>query len=378
MQYDEKGVLRPCAFYSCKNNPAECNYPIYDKEMLAIIKCLREWDAELRSVGRFAIITDHRNLEYFMTVRRLSERQIRWSITLSQYDFVITYRPGKANVQADALSRREQDLPCSPRDERLQHRYGQLLYPGEDGYVPSASSVRLGAVNDDQDEAADDAISEASDDSSSDEPGSFDDANSTPSNTSADAPTNGLDDSTPDTLEEDGIVVGTPPGDRIKELWAQALTSDRDYSRIKRAIQEGERQFPTGLDEAVRVSMSDCTVDEEGFVLYRNRRWVPNSELLRTAIIQQLHDSSITMHPGKNLMIGLVARQFFWPNYVEYVRRFVRNCDVCGRSIIWRDRKQGLLRPLPIPDRQWREIAMDFVGPLPASYGYKWICVITD
>ena len=40
MQYDEQGVLRPCAFLSKRNLPAECNYPIYDKELLAIVKCL--------------------------------------------------------------------------------------------------------------------------------------------------------------------------------------------------------------------------------------------------------------------------------------------------------------------------------------------------
>jgi len=74
-QYGEDGLLRPCAFYSRKNAPAECNYEIYDKEMLAIINCLQEWDAELRSVKQFQIRTDHKNLQYFMTVRKLTERQ---------------------------------------------------------------------------------------------------------------------------------------------------------------------------------------------------------------------------------------------------------------------------------------------------------------
>ena len=77
MQYNNSGVLRPCAFMSKKNLPAECNYPIYDKELLAIIKCLREWSSELRSVPEFKVLTDHRALEYFATVRKLSERQVR-------------------------------------------------------------------------------------------------------------------------------------------------------------------------------------------------------------------------------------------------------------------------------------------------------------
>ncbi len=75
-------VWRPCAYYLKKNAPAECNYKIYDKEMLVIIQCLKEWDAELRSVSSFQIHTDHKNLKYFMTVRKLTEQQMRWSLIL--------------------------------------------------------------------------------------------------------------------------------------------------------------------------------------------------------------------------------------------------------------------------------------------------------
>ncbi len=46
-------VWRLCIYYSKKNAPAECNYEIYDKEMLIIIQCLKEWDAELSSVSSF-------------------------------------------------------------------------------------------------------------------------------------------------------------------------------------------------------------------------------------------------------------------------------------------------------------------------------------
>ena len=106
-QVDDEGVIRPCAFFSKKNAPAECNYEIYDKEMLAIVRCLEEWDAELRSVKSFEIRSDHKNLEYFIIVRKLTERQMRWSLILSRYNFTISYLPGKQNSRADALSRRE-------------------------------------------------------------------------------------------------------------------------------------------------------------------------------------------------------------------------------------------------------------------------------
>ena len=46
---------------------------IYDKKMLTIIRCFQKWDAELRNV-KFEIRIDHKNLEYFMTVKVLSEK----------------------------------------------------------------------------------------------------------------------------------------------------------------------------------------------------------------------------------------------------------------------------------------------------------------
>lgn len=52
-QYDDKGLLRPCAYFSKQNAPAECNYPIYGKDLLAVVRCLEVWDAELRSVEQF-------------------------------------------------------------------------------------------------------------------------------------------------------------------------------------------------------------------------------------------------------------------------------------------------------------------------------------
>jgi hypothetical protein len=119
MQVCENGAIRPCAFFSKKNGPAECNYEIYDKEMLAIVRSLEEWDSELRSVQQFEIRTDHKNLEYFMTARKLTERQMRWSLILSRYNFTISYIPGKDNERADALSRREQDTPKDVDDDRL-------------------------------------------------------------------------------------------------------------------------------------------------------------------------------------------------------------------------------------------------------------------
>ena len=119
---------RPVAFFSAKHNPAECNYDIHDKELLAIIKCMKEWHSELRGLAKpFEILTDHKNLEPFTVKKILTERQVRWSEFLSQFNFRLSYRPGKDAIVPDALSRREQDLPKDQNDSRLVERQRTLL-----------------------------------------------------------------------------------------------------------------------------------------------------------------------------------------------------------------------------------------------------------
>ena len=91
--------------------PAECNYTIHDKELLAIIRAFEGWRAELEGLQQpLQVYSDHKALEYFMTTKNLSARQARWAELLSRYHFTIMYRLGKKNSRADALSRKEDDV----------------------------------------------------------------------------------------------------------------------------------------------------------------------------------------------------------------------------------------------------------------------------
>ncbi|KAI0991156.1 hypothetical protein K3495_g17031, partial [Podosphaera aphanis] len=106
LQPDDVGNWKPVAFFSRKMSPAESNYEIYDKELLAIVQAFEEWRPELEgSPDSIEVVTDHKALEYFMKSRLLSRRQARWSEFLSRFNFKICYRPGAQNGPADALSR---------------------------------------------------------------------------------------------------------------------------------------------------------------------------------------------------------------------------------------------------------------------------------
>ncbi|GLB41135.1 putative retrotransposable element tf2 155 kda protein type 1-like [Lyophyllum shimeji] len=102
---DEK--WHPVAFYSKSLNAVERNYEIHDKEMLAIIRALEEWRHFLEGARhKVEIYTDHKNLQYFLTAKKLNRRQARWSLYLANFDFVLHHRPGRSMGKPDALSRR--------------------------------------------------------------------------------------------------------------------------------------------------------------------------------------------------------------------------------------------------------------------------------
>ena len=70
---DDDRVLHPVAFFSRKMAPAECNYKIYDKELLAIVRCFEEWRPDLEGTDLpVQVLTDYKSLEYFMTMKRLT------------------------------------------------------------------------------------------------------------------------------------------------------------------------------------------------------------------------------------------------------------------------------------------------------------------
>jgi len=103
----ENGKWRPVAFISKSLSPAEKNYEIHDKEMLAVIRCLEDWRHYLEGTKKeFKIWTDHKNLQYFMSSQKLNCRQARWALYLSRFNFTLKHVPGRSMGKVDSLSRR--------------------------------------------------------------------------------------------------------------------------------------------------------------------------------------------------------------------------------------------------------------------------------
>ena len=123
-QYNKNDVLHLIAYFSKKHNSAECNYEIYNKELMAIVCTFKEWRSELEgSTYPINVITDHKNLEYFMFIKQLSHCQAHWSEFLSCFNYHITYCSGKAGSKPDALIYCSGDLPKEGNTLDSRHQY---------------------------------------------------------------------------------------------------------------------------------------------------------------------------------------------------------------------------------------------------------------
>jgi len=88
--YDVFGVLRPVNFYSEECAPAKQNYDTYDRELLAVVEILKQWQQYRAGANyKVPIRCDHKHFEHFQNFKVLSRSQARWSEILSAYDFFI-------------------------------------------------------------------------------------------------------------------------------------------------------------------------------------------------------------------------------------------------------------------------------------------------
>src|SRR5882757_587721 len=103
----QNNFWRTIAFRSNTMNKTERNYGIEDREMLAIILALKDWQRYLLGAQEpFKIWTDHTNLQYFKDPHKVNRRQAQWFSDMADYHFTIHHLPGNKNCRADALSRR--------------------------------------------------------------------------------------------------------------------------------------------------------------------------------------------------------------------------------------------------------------------------------
>ena len=131
------------AYASRQLRPHEVNYPTHDLELAAVVHALKIWRHYLIG-NRCEVYTDHKSLKYIFTQTELNMRQRRWLELIKDYDLGIHYHPGKANVVADALSRKAycNVAQIRPDQDRLCRELEKLRLTVVQSGVPASLTVQ--------------------------------------------------------------------------------------------------------------------------------------------------------------------------------------------------------------------------------------------
>ena len=264
-QRDNETRLHPVAFHSRKFSPAEINYDIHDKELLAIVDAFKHWRRYLEGANhQVEVYSDHQNLEYFATTKVLNRRQARWAQELAGIDFKIYFRPGAQNGKADALSRRSEYRPekgggeDQPITTILQPKNlsGRITEGGR--YVTSA--VQLASL-----------------------------------------PTTRYNE------EFVALVVEAGKKDQeYQEAWEELR---RDMANITEA---GDKMELDGEQPIRKPGRSTGILHEEHGMLFRKSLlWVPDDFDVRKSLLESEHDTKVAGHMGQDKTIELM-RSNFW------------------------------------------------------------------
>ena len=332
-QYDDEDILHSMIFYSKNMISAECNYEIYNKELLTIIWCLKHWRFELKCTDiSIKIFIDHLNLKYFMIIKKLIRRQTRWAEKLFEYNFKIIYQSEKQNLKADVLIRMSDVKSVEANDNWKLYQHQMLLSEGKF----ELQSIEADSENDQK--ADQDLIQILL------------------------------------RSDSDLKLESKATQNSIKEMISiqnQIIVENQTNQQcidIRTVIEQNRR---TCQD----ISLDNCRVLNE--VLWKNDRlWVSQSMI--TQLIRKAHDLSISDHSDMNRTLNLLRRSYCWSKMRTTIKRYIRNCYVCRRSKASKDRINKLLKSLSIFEQRWQDISLNFIINLLKSDESNAILTVID
>ena len=157
---------RPIAFLSKTFSQTECNWPIYEKEMFAVIYTLHKWEHWLLGVD-LTIITDNSALSHIQNQPKLVAKQARWIQFLEQFNYKMVHRPGAENKVADGISRQDiygitivdnqqwleriRNLTEKIEKPTKMEEHNGLLYKNNRLYIPGYQDVKMTIIQENHD-----------------------------------------------------------------------------------------------------------------------------------------------------------------------------------------------------------------------------------
>ena len=113
-------------------------------------------------------------------------------------------------------------------------------------------------------------------------------------------------------------------------------------------------------------------------LFYKGMIYFGSSLAIRAQVLHFVHNNPIASHSGFKKTLQRAKRDFYWKGMTTDLKKFIRECEVCQQFKYENMSPAGLLQPLPIPNRVWVDVSIDFVEGLPISQGKLVILVVVD
>ena len=95
-------------------------------------------------------------------------------------------------------------------------------------------------------------------------------------------------------------------------------------------------------------------------------------------LLEETHDAKWAGHPREERTMALLSMSYYWPKMGENVQAYVKSCLVFQLDKTEKKKMVGLLQPLPIPEKPWQSVSMDFISGFPKACEFKSIFVVID
>jgi transposase InsO family protein len=171
-------------------------------------------------------------------------------------------------------------------------------------------------------------------------------------------------------LEARRRIVGVSQSKRGTTGWSVQETNSTADLKTQIGQIQGEdpetRRRIANLPTEMRGSRN-WLIDQEGLLRYQGRLYIPERNGLRQKLLKTYHDDPLAGHFGRTRTTELLKRKFHWVNMQNDVAQYVKECAVCQGAATPRHRPYGKLEPLPIPQRPFSDLSMDFITHLPQT-----------
>lgn len=345
------GSDKPISYASRTLNDSELNYSTIEKELLAIVWATKYFRPYL--FGRkFKILTDHKPLQWIMSLKEPNSRLTRWRLKLSEYDYTVEYKKGKANTNADALS----------RIEIHAHDHQSLI-------------EEIDELNSIMGNPSDSIIAR-------------------PNSETVTVPDNGSATATAHTSQENPILEVPISDDPLNKFHRQiifTIVGDvkkrpvvskpfETHTRISIQVTESNLEQdvikaikdyvtpkiktgilinpPLGLYSIIPIIQSSFKSSAMNLILTKVELENVKPYLRQQEIIKHYHDGK-TNHRGINECYLSLSKKYYWPKMKEQITKFINECTVCGQGKYDRNPVQQQFNVVPPPNKPLEIVHMD-------------------